>query len=301
MISIAVPAFKARFFREALGSLLAQTWTDFEILVVDDASPEPIGSLVGEFNDPRISYHRNEVNLGGRCLVDNWNRCLELASRPWFVLASDDDIYEPTFLEKVMGLSQALPTVDVFHSRVSIIDAHGAVVDATSGCPAWESAADFLWHRLKRLRASYIPEFLFRTSTLRSMGGFVDMPAAWGSDVATCVEAGRANGIGCVSETLVRWRRSGVNISSSDRYLSAKSRGLDVFMDWADQFLSQSRDPMAALAKAALPTYFQATWADLHQRESFGSLASRLVKPGSGRAGRKAVLRALAMRMRSGS
>ena len=75
--SFVLPAYKARFFKEALDSILSQTYKDFELIIVNDASPEDITSIVKGDNDPRISYYINDVNIGGKDLVAQWNDCLE--------------------------------------------------------------------------------------------------------------------------------------------------------------------------------------------------------------------------------
>ena len=58
-----MPAYKAAFIREAIESILGQTYTDFELIIVDDASPEGLEAIVSEYNDPRLTYHKNEQNI----------------------------------------------------------------------------------------------------------------------------------------------------------------------------------------------------------------------------------------------
>lgn len=298
MITVALPAFKARFLKEAMASLLSQTHRDFELIVVDDASPEPLEEIVDAFADPRVVYHRNEVNLGRRNLVANWNRCLELAGRPWFVLASDDDIYDPNFLTEMVGLASALPNVDVFHSRVAVIDVDGATRELTAGCPQWETADDFLWHRIHRARACYMPEFMIRTDRLRKMGGFIEFPAAWGSDVATCVQAGGEGGIACVNKPLLKWRRSGMNISTSKAYLDQKIQGLISFRNWCVDYFQGSDSLQAALGLVEMESYYTASLANLLRDQSIGKLLLALVGGGNKNVSRQVALRALAMKLK---
>ena len=99
--SFLLPAYKARFFREALDSILAQSYKDFELIIVNDASPEDLDSIVKGYNDPRIRYYVNEKNIGGKDLVAQWNHCLEYANGEYVILASDDDVYSPLYLEKM--------------------------------------------------------------------------------------------------------------------------------------------------------------------------------------------------------
>ena len=93
--SFILPAYKARFFREALDSILSQTNKDFDLIIVNDASPEDLDSIVRSYNDSRIRYYVNEKNIGGKDLVAQWNHCLEYAKGEYVILASDDDVYSP--------------------------------------------------------------------------------------------------------------------------------------------------------------------------------------------------------------
>ena len=73
--SVLIPAYKRQYLQECIDSVLSQTFQDFEIVIVDDCSPEDIKSVVYLFNDSRISFYRNEANCGAVDVVDNWNKC----------------------------------------------------------------------------------------------------------------------------------------------------------------------------------------------------------------------------------
>ena len=60
-----LPAYKAKYLKEALDSLLDQTYKDFKIIVSDDNSPEDIRGIVDSFDDVRIEYRKNKNNIGG--------------------------------------------------------------------------------------------------------------------------------------------------------------------------------------------------------------------------------------------
>ena len=89
---------QTRFLPEALESILAQTYTDFKLIVVDDSSdPEP-GNIIKQYasRDSRISYIKNASRKG---LVANWKACFELADNPdYFAWVSDHDIWHPEWL-----------------------------------------------------------------------------------------------------------------------------------------------------------------------------------------------------------
>ena len=63
--SVAIPAYKPQFLKEAIESVQAQSFTDWELIIVDDCSPADLRSIVAPFLlDSRISYYRNEKNFG---------------------------------------------------------------------------------------------------------------------------------------------------------------------------------------------------------------------------------------------
>ena len=126
--SFVLPAYKARFFREAIESILNQTYSEFELIIVNDASPEDLDSIVNSYSDERIRYYRNKENIGGRDLVAQWNECLSYTQADYVILASDDDVYSPLYLEKMDELVCKYPDVYVFRPRIQIIDSSSSIL-----------------------------------------------------------------------------------------------------------------------------------------------------------------------------
>ena len=101
-VSVCVPAFNGAGHVEAcLESVLAQTFDDLEVLVVDDASTDDTAAVVERFRarDPRVRIERNARNLG---LVPNWNRCVELARGRWLKFVFQDDVIAPTCIDTML-------------------------------------------------------------------------------------------------------------------------------------------------------------------------------------------------------
>lgn len=99
-VSIGMPVYNGEnFLREALESLLAQTFTDFELIVSDNASTDATQQICEEFavKDQRVRYYRAEKNHGA-----SWNHqfVIDQATAPLFRLAAHDDVCLPTQLEK---------------------------------------------------------------------------------------------------------------------------------------------------------------------------------------------------------
>ena len=122
-LSVCVPTYnRADYLSQALRALSSQTFTEFELLVVDNCSTDGTAALVESFGDQRIRFHRNERNVGSR---ENWNRCLDLASGEYIAICHDDDLYEPDFLRRGVGLLDANPGVAFVHTAVRVVDEEG--------------------------------------------------------------------------------------------------------------------------------------------------------------------------------
>lgn len=237
MITVAIPAYKGKYLKSAIESVLNQTFKDFELIIVNDSSPDDIKNIVNSFNDKRIRYYENEYNYGKDSVVKNWNKCLNLANGEYFVLFADDDYYEPNFLYEMYMLAVKYPDVDILHCKVKIIDENGKVVTFSQSCPEYESAINFIWHRIKGYRLQFVSEFMVKTNTIKNIGGFIEFPLAWSSDDATWFSiASIKNGIVFCDKPLLYWRKSNENISSSgDIYKRLNS--VLLFDEWLKLFI----------------------------------------------------------------
>ena len=103
-ISIGLPVYNGEnFLRRRLDSLLSQTYSNFEIIISDNASTDATQKICQEYSskDPRIKYIRQKVNMGASW---NWDFVLEQANCDFFVWAMVDDVMLPDFLEKNMKI-----------------------------------------------------------------------------------------------------------------------------------------------------------------------------------------------------
>lgn len=212
--SFLAPSYKGRFIRESVGSMLAQTFDDFEVLVSDDCSPENLRDKLQVFgNDRRLVYHRNEVNIGAEHLAGHWNKLLAQTDSEYVIIASDDDLYDPAFLDAVDSLTHEYPDCNLFHVRSRKIDSEGNEIFADGPCGEMMSRAQFLDFLTEPGSVLCIGNYVFRTSALKAAGGFVDFPLAWKSDTATQLLLA-LNGVVTASDVLFSFRSSGLNTSS---------------------------------------------------------------------------------------
>lgn len=105
LVSIVLPTYKrAHVLPHAIRSVLAQTYRHWELIVVDDNSPDDTAAVVASFADPRIRYVRNEPNLK---LPRALNRGFSLARGDYVTWTSDDNLYGEQALEKMVARLRA--------------------------------------------------------------------------------------------------------------------------------------------------------------------------------------------------
>jgi glycosyltransferase involved in cell wall biosynthesis len=239
--SICIPAYKSKYLQECIDSILSQTILEFELIILNDCSPEPIEKIVQSFRDERISYYKNEQNVGALDLVDNWNKCLTLASGEFIVIMGDDDRLSPTYLEEFESLISSYPKLNVFHCRSKIIDDDGRDVMLTPSLPSFEHVYDSIWHRLRQLRSNYISDYMYRTASLRAVGGFYKLPLAWGSDDITAFIASTYHGIAHTNQPVFEYRNNRLSITSTGNDLDKMSADI-IYGNWLADFL-KNHDP----------------------------------------------------------
>lgn len=209
-----LPAYKPNFFEEALRSIKEQTYSDFKVLVSDDCSPHDLKSIFDKVcgDDERFAYRRNEENMGSKSLVSHWNLLVDMCDTEYLILASDDDVYEPTFLEEVDKLARKYPEVDLIRARVRLIDENDKLLEKETIFEEKLTDLEFISQLYGNHYIKCIANFVFKTNVLKSNGGFVDFPLAWHSDSATAIMMSR-NGIANTREELFSFRSSYANIT----------------------------------------------------------------------------------------
>ena len=101
LVSICIPTYNGEeFMLQCIQSAISQTYSNIEILIVDDGSTDKTIDIVNQFKvDNRVVIHRNVRNLG---LVANWNKCLELAKGEWIKFLFQDDYLDSNCIEVMM-------------------------------------------------------------------------------------------------------------------------------------------------------------------------------------------------------
>lgn len=128
-VSIGMPVFNGELYlKEAIDSILAQTYQDFELIISDNASTDATEQICQAYvvKDPRVTYHRNTVNVGG---CRNQNRLVELSSGEYFMWAHHDDRRAPEYIEHCVRVLDNNPAVVLCYSKTRFMDENGHLLE----------------------------------------------------------------------------------------------------------------------------------------------------------------------------
>jgi glycosyltransferase involved in cell wall biosynthesis len=126
-VSIGLPVHNGEnYLTEAINSVLAQTYTDFELVICDNGSTDRTEEICRRHADadPRIRYHRNPRNLGASA---NFRRSFELATGEYFRWLAHDDVLAPQYLERCVAALDREPDAILAQPLVGIVDAKGVI------------------------------------------------------------------------------------------------------------------------------------------------------------------------------
>src|SRR3989442_255266 len=126
-VSVGMPVYNGeRYLAEAVDSLLAQTYEDFELIICDNASTDRTGEIARSYaaRDTRVRYARNEKNLGAG---GNFRRAVALASGEYFRWAASDDVCAPQSLARCVEVLDQEPAAVLAYPSTRFIDEHGRV------------------------------------------------------------------------------------------------------------------------------------------------------------------------------
>jgi glycosyltransferase involved in cell wall biosynthesis len=132
-VSIGIPVYNGGPYVDAcLEAVAAQTFTDFEVIVSDNASTDGTADIVQSFvdRDPRFTLVRFETNRGSAA---NWDRVVELATGRYFKWLAADDVIAPTYLERCVEVLDGQSDVVLVTPRVRLIDDRGEPLPRVGG------------------------------------------------------------------------------------------------------------------------------------------------------------------------
>jgi glycosyltransferase involved in cell wall biosynthesis len=129
-LTLGLPVYNGeRFLAASLDALLAQTFTDFELIISDNGSTDATGAIARSYesSDARVRYIHHPRNLG---LAFNHNFVIEQAHGEFFKWVSDDDLYAPNLLQWCIDALDSRPEIVLAHAWTALIDDAGQITNA---------------------------------------------------------------------------------------------------------------------------------------------------------------------------
>ena len=217
MLAIVIPYYKLTFFEATLQSLADQTDKRFMVYIGDDASLESPDDLLEKYQQKfDFEYYRFEENLGGTSLVKQWERCIAMTKdEEWVMILGDDDVLGKNVVAEFYNNLPKIKSENVNVVRFSTqkIDDEGKLISEIYYHPKIENAVDFLFRKLKGGTRSTLSEYIFKQKIVLKIK-FKNLPLAWYADLLGVLEFSLFGTIYTINEALLKFRLSGINITS---------------------------------------------------------------------------------------
>jgi glycosyltransferase involved in cell wall biosynthesis len=183
-VGILIPTFNRRtYLGEALKSVLSQSWSSLEVIVIDNGSTDGTAEMMAAVSDARVRYLVNPQNLG---LLGSINKGVRLFSSAvqWLTILPDDDMLEDGFISAMVARQTDIAARAVIQGRTVIVDARGKSVGEARSVPPVEAALDYLLGRAQRRRESYLTGVYFSRVAFESIGGYPQFATGMATDDA---------------------------------------------------------------------------------------------------------------------
>lgn len=199
-VTVLMPVFNgARYLRESIGSVLGQTFPDWELLLVDDGSTDESGKIAMSFGDGRVRVIRSEQNVG---LVATLNRGLAEARGDFVARLDADDVCSRDRLAEQWSFARGNPTVPLIGSDAGLISESGRYAGR------WWTAgsADLVrWELCFRTPFAHSSAFFRRKLVVEKFGGYRDRRAS--EDLDLWSRIGRQHPVVTLRQPLVKYRQ----------------------------------------------------------------------------------------------
>lgn len=254
LVSLGMVAYNnGSFVGQAIESVLAQDYENFELIICDDGSTDATPDICREYakKDRRIRFYQNGINFGATL---NHKRVFHLSSGSYFMWAGDHDLWDPTFISKCLALLRQDPTVVLCYTRTVLIDCDnrplGMMSDTidTRGMSTAEGFKKMLWE----LSSCNMFCGLYRSSVMLD---YLSLPDVFAHDAVFLGIVSLRGAIARIDEPLFlrRENRPGETPEQAFQrrreFVDAKSRYVDAFAP----HILMSDAVMKSLEKGNLP------------------------------------------------
>jgi glycosyltransferase involved in cell wall biosynthesis len=174
--TIIIPVWNGgKYLKQCVESILAQTYTNFELVLVDNASDDTSVEYIShlEQSQENVKVFRSLELL---TIEKNWERILSIPKKEFLTIIGHDDIFHPHFLSDVATLISDFPEGTLYSTHFNLIDSQGNTIRPCKPIPKFEAAHEYLASRLCDLRDSFGTGFVMRSKDYDDVGGIPLLP-----------------------------------------------------------------------------------------------------------------------------
>lgn len=216
LFTVLMPVYNGeKYLREAIDSILNQTLTDFEFLIIDDGSKDNSVQIINSYNDARIRLVRNETNLG---ISKTLNRGIEMASSEFIARMDADDISYPTRLQKQYDYLIKNPDCALLSTWAKMITEQNEHIRTE------QYRSRLHYYNLTFECWMYHPTVVFTKSAAKDVGMY-SIPYA--EDFELFWQLSRKYKIACLEEVLVDYR-----VTDQSLHQVIRKKEYDETMEW---------------------------------------------------------------------
>lgn len=232
------------YIRDSIESILSQTFSDFDLFVIDDGSADETRTVVAEL--AKIDTRIKKVDCAGSGLIDALNQGLELSTSQFIARMDADDISMPTRFERQISYLQSHADVDVVGSWTELIDQAGRSLDMTTRYPI--SPNEVRQQLFSNRNPLAHPTVMMRSGIVKALGGY-RMPLKAAEDFDLWLRVAESGNLANLPEPLLRYRIHPDQVSAAKRM--AQSFSSELAFICSEERRADRTDPANSLSKAA--------------------------------------------------
>ena len=218
LITIGIPTYnRVSLLKGCVESALGQSYPNIEVMVSDNASTDETLAFLQSIDDPRLRVLTNPTNVGATA---NFDKCIREARGDYLVIACDDNVLDPEFLERCVRLVRLEPGIPIVLAAYSVL-----VVDEFSKndrrsirAKTSKELSTGVWNGTEILReylngriSAQLLSSIIRTDILRRNGGYSQHP--WAGDEGTWIPLLLEGRAGLVNEKCATYMVHGASLS----------------------------------------------------------------------------------------
>jgi glycosyltransferase involved in cell wall biosynthesis len=243
--TIILPSYNGGdYLKSAVASVLQQSFTDFELAILDDGSTDGSLEWLQSLTDNRAKLYSSPKNLG---IVKNWRRALEIPKGEFMTVLGQDDLFDPNFLEVMDALIRAEPDASLYHAHFRFINADGKKLVSARPMPARETAAEYIAATFAGRRDSYGTGYVFRSALHDEINGFPPYPNLFFADDAFWISVMSHSYKVTAQEECFSCRRHSSSLSATNKEWRAWIDAMILYIEFLDEMGNANADFQQAL------------------------------------------------------